>query len=73
MGNDEEHTFASDATHSLRNGSLSVYADRGPDAPRITVLDGKARDSYPIAGPSPFSVMEDEKKPLDEGVCRIRG
>lgn len=49
MGSDEERTFASDATHSLRNGTLSGGADRSPNTPRITVLDRKARDSYPVA------------------------
>ena len=49
MENDEEHTFAPDATHSLRNRSLSVHAVRGPDAPRVTVLDLKPGYGYPIA------------------------
>lgn len=49
MGNGNKRTFASDAAHSLRNGTLSVRADRGPDTPRITVLDRKAGDSYPVA------------------------
>jgi len=49
MENYEERTFAPDAAHGLRNRSLSVYADRGPDTPCITVLDWKPGYGYPIA------------------------